>query len=253
MTNDASGGPTKFGWDGPVPLPLKGGGLGRGPRTLRIRCPCRSRPPPPPSPFQGEGEDPSASPQSRLEEPAVYNMLSRADSIGVFQVESRAQMSMLPRLQPKAFLRPRHRGRDRAAGPDPGRHGASLSAAAAGRGKGGVSLARPRSRRGGRTAAGARQDARRAAVPGAGDAHRDRRRRLHAGRGRQAAPRHGDVPPGRHHPVFPRQARRGHGASRLSPRLRRALLPPDRRASANTAFPRAMPPASRSSSMPRRG
>ena len=37
------------------------------------------------------------------EEPAVYNMLSRADSIGVFQVESRAQMSMLPRLRPREF------------------------------------------------------------------------------------------------------------------------------------------------------
>jgi error-prone DNA polymerase len=33
----------------------------------------------------------------------VYDMLSRADSIGVFQVESRAQMSMLPRLQPQRF------------------------------------------------------------------------------------------------------------------------------------------------------
>jgi error-prone DNA polymerase len=37
------------------------------------------------------------------EEPAVYEMLSRADSLGVFQVESRAQMSMLPRLKPKEF------------------------------------------------------------------------------------------------------------------------------------------------------
>ncbi len=35
--------------------------------------------------------------------PEVYAMLSRADSIGVFQVESRAQMSMLPRLKPKCF------------------------------------------------------------------------------------------------------------------------------------------------------
>jgi error-prone DNA polymerase len=34
---------------------------------------------------------------------AVYQMLSRADSIGVFQVESRAQMSMLPRLKPRCF------------------------------------------------------------------------------------------------------------------------------------------------------
>jgi error-prone DNA polymerase len=37
------------------------------------------------------------------EDPAVYEMLTHADSIGVFQVESRAQMSMLPRLQPKEF------------------------------------------------------------------------------------------------------------------------------------------------------
>jgi error-prone DNA polymerase len=36
-------------------------------------------------------------------DPAVYEMLSKADSIGVFQVESRAQMSMLPRLKPKEF------------------------------------------------------------------------------------------------------------------------------------------------------
>jgi error-prone DNA polymerase len=34
---------------------------------------------------------------------AVYQMLSRADSVGVFQVESRAQMSMLPRLKPRCF------------------------------------------------------------------------------------------------------------------------------------------------------
>jgi error-prone DNA polymerase len=37
------------------------------------------------------------------EDPAVYEMLSRADSVGVFQVESRAQMSMLPRLKPACF------------------------------------------------------------------------------------------------------------------------------------------------------
>jgi error-prone DNA polymerase len=37
------------------------------------------------------------------EDPAVYEMLSRADSVGVFQVESRAQMSMLPRLRPNCF------------------------------------------------------------------------------------------------------------------------------------------------------
>ncbi len=37
------------------------------------------------------------------EDPAVYRMLQRADSVGVFQVESRAQMTMLPRLKPKDF------------------------------------------------------------------------------------------------------------------------------------------------------
>ena len=37
------------------------------------------------------------------EDPLVYEMLSQADSVGVFQVESRAQMSMLPRLKPRNF------------------------------------------------------------------------------------------------------------------------------------------------------
>jgi len=37
------------------------------------------------------------------EDPAVYDMLCKADSIGVFQVESRAQMTMLPRLKPRNF------------------------------------------------------------------------------------------------------------------------------------------------------
>lgn len=37
------------------------------------------------------------------EDPAVYEMLCRADAIGVFQVESRAQMNMLPRLAPRKF------------------------------------------------------------------------------------------------------------------------------------------------------
>lgn len=37
------------------------------------------------------------------EEPGVYDMLCRADSIGVFQVESRAQIGLLPRLQPRRF------------------------------------------------------------------------------------------------------------------------------------------------------
>jgi error-prone DNA polymerase len=36
-------------------------------------------------------------------DPAVYDMMCKADTVGVFQVESRAQMSMLPRLKPRTF------------------------------------------------------------------------------------------------------------------------------------------------------
>ena len=48
----------------------------------------------------GERHDLASVP---AEDPQVYDMLCKADSIGVFQVESRAQMSMLPRLKPRAF------------------------------------------------------------------------------------------------------------------------------------------------------
>jgi error-prone DNA polymerase len=37
------------------------------------------------------------------EDPATYRMISKADTVGVFQIESRAQMSMLPRLRPEKF------------------------------------------------------------------------------------------------------------------------------------------------------
>ncbi len=57
-----------------------------------------------PSPPVGEGAtkaaDLSAIP---AEEESVYRMLGRANSLGVFQVESRAQMTMLPRLKPANF------------------------------------------------------------------------------------------------------------------------------------------------------
>jgi error-prone DNA polymerase len=51
---------------------------------------------------QHHGEDWSLAtiPQ---EVPEVYDMLCRGDSLGVFQVESRAQMNMLPRLRPRCF------------------------------------------------------------------------------------------------------------------------------------------------------
>ena len=37
------------------------------------------------------------------EDPAVYEMIGHADTVGVFQIESRAQMSMLPRMKPRNF------------------------------------------------------------------------------------------------------------------------------------------------------
>ena len=37
------------------------------------------------------------------EDPGVYDMMAEADTVGVFQIESRAQMSMLPRLRPRSY------------------------------------------------------------------------------------------------------------------------------------------------------
>jgi error-prone DNA polymerase len=59
----------------------------------------------------GEGAPHPAPPWGRrwtlasvpAEDPAVYDMICRADTVGVFQIESRAQMSMLPRLRPRCF------------------------------------------------------------------------------------------------------------------------------------------------------
>ena len=48
----------------------------------------------------GEGWEFATLPK---EEPAVYDMLCRADSVGLFQVESRAQIGTLPRLRPRRF------------------------------------------------------------------------------------------------------------------------------------------------------
>jgi len=37
------------------------------------------------------------------DDPAVFDMIGRSDTLGVFQIESRAQMSMLPRLKPRSY------------------------------------------------------------------------------------------------------------------------------------------------------
>ena len=56
-----------------------------------------------PKHFMGPRKPPMALQHIPREDPATYAMLCEGDSVGVFQVESRAQMAMLPRLKPKAF------------------------------------------------------------------------------------------------------------------------------------------------------
>jgi error-prone DNA polymerase len=48
-------------------------------------------------------DTPTALADIPAEDPAVYRMIQRADTVGVFQIESRAQMTMLPRLKPATF------------------------------------------------------------------------------------------------------------------------------------------------------
>ena len=98
---------------------------------------------------------------------------------------------MLPRLKPAVLRGSDHRGRHRPARPDPGRHGAPLPAPAAGAGAGDLPASQP--------GAGAEGDAGRDHLPGAGDPGRGGAGRLHAGRGRPAAPGDEPQPVGRGH------------------------------------------------------
>ena len=146
---------------------------------------------------QGQEMNLAAVPQG---DPVVYDMLCRADAIGVFQVESRAQMNMLPRLQPREFydlvvevaiVRP---------GPDPGRHGASLSQAAqraARQSRQGLRLPQARSQAHPQNELipVLEKTLGHSAVSGTGDEAGHRRRQIHRRRGQWLAPRHGDLPP----------------------------------------------------------
>ncbi|MBK6707491.1 MAG: error-prone DNA polymerase [Sphingomonadales bacterium] len=76
------------------PLPLAGG-AGEGPELVETSC----RPTPNPS-RKREGDFLTLS-TIPTECPQVYAMLQKGDSIGTFQVESRAQINMLPRMKPK--------------------------------------------------------------------------------------------------------------------------------------------------------
>ena len=186
-----------------------------------------------------------ASPEMQEDDPAVFDMICEADTLGIFQIESRAQMSMLPRLRPREFydiviqvaiVRPgpiqgdmvhpylrRREGKEMPEYPKPELEG------------------------------GAGEDAWRAALPGAGDEGRDRRRRLHAGRGRRAAPVDGDLQVDRRRQPFPRQDGQRHDRQGLQRRISPSAPSSRSRASAATAFPKATPPASPRSPMPRPG
>ena len=153
------------------------------------------------------------------EDARVYEMISRADTIGVFQVESRAQMSMLPRLQPREFydlvievaiVRPgpiqggmvhpylrRRQGLEPVTYPSEAVKGVLVAHA------GGAHL------------------------PGTGDAARHRRGGLHAGRGRPAAPEHGGVEAARRSRALRAAAHRRHARARLRREFRAPDLQPD--------------------------
>jgi hypothetical protein len=148
------------------------------------------------------------------EDPAVYAMIQKADTVGVFQIESRAQMSMLPRLKPESFydlvievaiVRP---------GPI---QGGMVARIGAGR------LSELRGEE------GPRKNARRADLPGAGDGARDGRRRLHARRGRSPAPLDGRLEALRQSRSVRGQAEGGDAPERLQRGVRRFDLPADPR------------------------
>ena len=94
------------------------------------------------------------------EDPAVYDMLCKADSIGVFQIESPRADEAAAAAQAAVLLRPRHLGGDRPPRPDPGRDGAPVPAPPRRQGAGPLPVPAAR--------AGPREDARGAALPGAG-------------------------------------------------------------------------------------
>jgi len=155
------------------------------------------------------------------EDSATYDMICTADTVGTFQIESRAQDVDAARASARArstisWSRSRSCGLARSP-----RHGPPVPAPAQ----------RPRARRVPAPVSerSPRQDARRAAVPGAGDAARGRRRRLHPGRSRPAPPRHGRVAPQRPHRKTPRAPDLCDGEKRHRARVRRARLRTDPR------------------------
>ena len=151
------------------------------------------------------------------EDPRTYAMIRKADTLGTFQIESRAQMAMLPRIKPRTFydlvieVAMSDQARSRATWSIP-----ICAGARAGTGR--LSQAR--------AGKGAGQDPRRALVPGTGHAGGHRMRRLYAGRGRSAPPHHGDLQTHRRGLAFPGQADRRHGRQRVRTGVRREDVQP---------------------------
>ena len=147
-------------------------------------------------------------------------MIQRADTIGVFQIESRAQMSMLPRLKPEKFydlvievaiVRPGpiqgdmvHPYLRRRQGLEPVVYPSKELEAVLGKTLG-VPLFQEQAMKIAIVAAGF--------TPAEAD---------------KLAPRHGDLQARRHDRNVSDQDGRGHGRQGLRARIRRALLPPDR-------------------------
>ena len=162
------------------------------------------------------------------DDPKVYDMLCRADTVGVFQIESRAQMNMLPRLRPRRFydlvievaiVRPgpiqgdmvhpylrRRDGLEEVIYPAPApEHGPPDELRRVLEKTLGVPLFQ--------------EQAMRLAMEAA---------KFTARRGGRAAPRHGHLPPARHARPAQGEDGRAYGGARLRPGACRALFPPDR-------------------------
>jgi hypothetical protein len=162
---------------------------------------------------------PSALADVPAEDAATYAMVSRADTVGVFQIESRAQMAMLPRLKPRLLLRPGDRGGAGAPRADPGRHGASLPAAPQGLEP--VSYPGEPVREVLERTLGVpifQEQAMQLAIVAAG---------FTPGEADQPAPRHGGVEAQGRAGALPRQAAGRHAGARLRRRIRRGALSPD--------------------------
>ena len=161
------------------------------------------------------------------EVPQVYDMLCRGDSLGVFQVESRAQMNMLPRLKPRCFydlvievaiVRP---------GPIQGDMVHPYLKRRSGKEPVTFPCPDPDARPARRARADPRADARRADLPGAGDEDRARCGEVQLRGSEPAAQGDGDLPLEGEYRDAAGEDGRADGGARLRSRFRPALLRPD--------------------------